>query len=567
MIEEKLINLVRSALTELGIEAEDIKLEHPADLFHGDFSCNAAMVLAKEARKSPRELAEEIVRYIEENKPSEVEKVAVAGPGFINFDLSREFFIQNVRDVLEAASVWGRNDALKGKKVMVEYTDPNPFKVFHIGHLMSNAIGESVSRLIEFSGAEVKRANYQGDVGLHVAKAIWGLKEIDAPIESVEMLGKAYAAGAVAYESNPVAEKEINEINREVYERSNEEVNVLYDTGRTLSLEHFEEIYKKLGTKFDHYFFESETGPLGKEIVEEYLSSDASAKDSVFRESDGAVIFDAETHDPSLHTRVFLNSEGLPTYEAKELGLLKKKNETYPFDISITITAEEQREYFRVVKEAMKQIFGELAEKVAHLTHGTLRLTSGKMSSRTGDVISGESLVNDVEVEVEKRMGAFNVEGVRETAESVAVAAIKYSILKQSTGRDIIFNPEQALSFEGDSGPYLQYTNARIGSLLEKARESGVEVGISTPLPQATDVERLLYRFPEVVRRATENYEPHYITNYLTELAGVFNSWYGQEKILDGTPEVSYRLAIAHAVSTTLQNGLWLLGIKAPERM
>ena len=547
---------ITAALKTLGLSLpEGLQIEHPADLSYGDYAANVALLLAKEAGVNPRELAERIVAALPKIPPTE--KVEVAGPGFINFHLSQQFFVDQVRDILKDGERWGRNDTLSGKKVMVEYTDPNPFKEFHIGHLMSNAIGESVSRLVESSGAEVRRANYQGDVGLHVAKALWALMRQGQGVESAEELGKAYAAGAAAYEQDPQAKKEIDEINRKVYARSDKEINQRYDEGRALSLEHFEKIYKKLGTKFDFYFFESETGAIGKDIVETH-------KD-VFEQSDGAIVFRGEKY--GLHTRVFLTSEQLPTYEAKDLGLLKVKSEKYPFDISITVTAEEQKEYFKVVKEAMKQVFADLATKVVHITHGMMRLPSGKMSSRTGDVVGGESLLLQAEEEVLGKMQESDIAQKESVAEAIAVAAIKYSVLKQASGRDIIFNLDQALSFEGDSGPYLQYTNARILSLLEKAKISGVVEKAERADVGVTDVEKLLYRFPEVVERAAHEYEPHYVTNYLIELAGAFNSWYGQERILDDTTAASYKLALAHATAITIHNGLFLLGIKAPERM
>lgn len=547
---------ITAALKTLGLSLpEGLQIEHPADLSYGDYAANVALLLAKEAGVNPRELAERIVAALPKIPPTE--KVEVAGPGFINFHLSQQFFVDQVRDILKDGERWGRNDTLSGKKVMVEYTDPNPFKEFHIGHLMSNAIGESVSRLVESSGAEVRRANYQGDVGLHVAKALWALMRQGQGVESAEELGKAYAAGAAAYEQDPQAKKEIDEINRKVYARSDKEINQRYDEGRALSLEHFEKIYKKLGTKFDFYFFESETGAIGKDIVETH-------KD-VFEQSDGAIVFRGEKY--GLHTRVFLTSEQLPTYEAKDLGLLKVKSEKYPFDISITVTAEEQKEYFKVVKEAMKQVFANLATKVVHITHGMMRLPSGKMSSRTGDVVGGESLLLQAEEEVLGKMRESDIAQKESVAEAIAVAAIKYSVLKQASGRDIIFNLDQALSFEGDSGPYLQYTHARILSLLEKAKAAGVAEKAERADIGVTDVEKLLYRFPEVVERAAHEYEPHYVTNYLIELAGAFNSWYGQERILDDTPAASYKLALAHATAITIHNGLFLLGIKAPERM
>ena len=555
MIRDNLKEAIKTAVSELGLEIEDVHLEHPADLTNGDYSTNVAMVLGKKVGKNPKELAQEIVDKISENNPPAggVEKAEVAGAGFINFYLSQEFFKESVEEILKAGDKWGSNDSLKKQKTIVEYTDPNPFKEFHIGHLMANSIGESISRLVEFSGAQTKRANYQGDVGLHVAKAIFGKQN------NPEMaFGTAYAKGNSAYEEDENAKEEIKEINKKVYDKSDDEVNKLYDEGRKVSLEHFEEIYKKLGTKFDEYFFE--TGPIGKKLVEENVGK-------VFNESDGAVIFKGE--DVGLHTRVFINSEGLPTYEAKDLALAKVKADRYGHDKSIVITASEQKEYYKVVLASMKEIFPDLSENTKHITHGMLRLPSGKMSSRTGDVITGESLIDEVNEKVLEKMKDSELENKAEIAEQVAVGAIKYSILKQSAGKDIIFDYDKSLSFEGDSGPYLQYSLVRANAVLEKAKAENIKSDLSKdgPWTEVIELEKLLYRFSEVVERANTEYEPHYVTTYLTELAGAFNSFCANTKIVEESESAPYKVALTEAFKTTIKNGLWLLGIKTPERM
>jgi len=559
MIEEKIKKLISKACKELSLPKVDIFLEHPKELEHGDYATNAALILAKKGSKNPKELAEKMIQVIEKNKPDEVKKVEVADSGFINFYLAPTFFGSAIQEILDKDKEWGKNTLLKGKKVMVEYTDPNPFKEMHIGHLMSNAIGESISRLIEFSHAEVKRANYQGDVGVHVAKAVYGIQKLGGKVTDIEMLGKAYALGAGEYEKGEKEKNAINVINQKIYEYSDEEIKEIYDKGRSLSLAYFEVMYKKLDTHFDHYFFESQSGVFGKEVVEKGLA------DKIFEKSEGAVVFRGEKYD--LHTRVFLNSEGLPTYEAKELGLAKLKHDTYPYDISFVITASEITDYFKVVLKAMELIFPELAKKTIHVTHGMLKLSTGKMSSRTGDVVTAESLIDEVEKKVKEIMKDRNLENADEISEQVAVGAIKYSTLKQAAGKNIVFDFEKALSFEGDSGPYLQYAATRANSILKKAREQNIKGDTHSRPKTVTTIERLLYRFPEVVERAGKAYEPHHITTYLTELAGAFNSFYANERILDAKEHREYKVALTKAFYVTMKNGLWLLGIKTPERM
>lgn len=228
MIRNDIIESIRKALQNLGISAGVISLEHPSGLNNGDYSTNVAMAYAKQSGTNPRALAEQIKTELEKELPKEIEKVEVAGAGFINFYLSRQFFADSISEIVKQNQNWGKNTILTGKKVMVEYTQPNPFKPFHIGHLMSNAIGESISRVVEFSGAKTIRANYQGDVGLHVAKAIYGLQKFGMPdtsksvSEQAQYIGEQYAKGSDEYENNPEAKTEIDAINKKVYDRSDE---------------------------------------------------------------------------------------------------------------------------------------------------------------------------------------------------------------------------------------------------------------------------------------------------------------------------------------------------------
>ena len=561
-VRENIEQAIQAALTaaDISVVPGSINLEFPADIQHGDYSSNAALQHAKSASLSPRALADKIVGSL--GRIEGVSKVEIAGPGFINFYLSSEAVAQKIDEA--AGEEWGKISINAGKKIMVEYTDPNPFKAFHIGHLMSNTIGETISRLFESSGARVTRANYQGDVGLHVAKAIWGMKKIGASGWTVESIGQAYATGANAYEGDEASKKEIDELNKKIFEIAIEgkhdesEEKKLYDEGRKISLDHFEEIYKKLGTHFDAYFFESATSVKGKTLVENHPD--------IFVESDGAVVFHGE--DYGLHTRVFLNKAGLPTYEAKDLGLIELKQESGTFDVSISVTASEQSEYFKVILEAARHIpeIKDFADRTRHVSHGMMRLPTGKMSSRTGDVITGESLLAELTAAAKERAAESRAEDHDVLSLAIAVAAIKYQILKQASGKDIVFERERALSLEGDSGPYLQYAYARTCAILAKASESRIDARVDAA-KQPTELMRFVSRFSEIVERAAQNLEPHLVTNYLLDVASRLNAWYAQEQILDGTSEASHKVAVVAAVSRTLKNGLWVLGIPAPEKM
>ncbi len=576
-MEDILKNLIKEALENLGIEATEISLEHPADLSMGDYSTNIAMVLAKKNGMNPRELAEKIVEKLNKKKPKGIERIE-AKNGFINFYLSKEFFTKSLEEILEKKENYGKNDFFSGKKIMVEYTDPNPFKPFHIGHLMTNAIGESVSRIVEFSGAKTIRANYQGDVGPHVAKAIYALLKFGLPeegktiSEKAHYIGECYAKGSNAYEGDGNAKKEIEEINKKIYGRSDKKINEIYDWGKRVTLEAFEEIYKILGTSFNYYFFESTVAPIGGKVVRENLDEAVSSPHSrrIFEKSDGAIVFHAEKYDPKLHTRVFINSQGLPTYEAKELGLTKTKFEKENLDLSIVMTGKEQADYMKVVEKAIEQIDYEMSTKMKHITHGLMRLASGKMSSRKGNVITGESLLLDSCAEIVKKIKDrdFKEKEKDKISKEVGVSALKYSILRQNIGGDIIYDKEKSISFEGDSGPYLQYSFARANSVLEKAKEEKIIFNFENLPEEISESERMLYRFPEIVERSAKEFAPHHIVNYLIELARAFNAYYGDTKIIDKSDFASpYKLALVSAFAIVMKNGLYLLGIKAPEKM
>lgn len=549
--------------TTLSID-DDVTLEYPGDTTHGDFATNVALIYAKQYGKNPRELAGEFVERLLANKLPEIASIETAGPGFINFKLTPEVFGNVIEKIVAVGKTFGNHTRLSGQRIVVDYTQPNPFKEFHIGHLMNNIIGESVSRLFEAHGTEVIRTTYHGDVGLHVAMAIWGLQSMEIGTEmDAHMLGKAYATGAKLFKENEEVKKEIIALNKVVYDRSNPDVNVLYDTGREVSLNYFESLYKRLGSNFDFHFYESETAPIGKALVEEYLKTD------VFEESEGAVIYRGEKH--GLHTRVFLTSGGIPVYEAKELGLnALKKEKIGDFDLSVTITANEQNAFFSVVEKAVEEVFPDLGAKLLHLSHGMMKLPSGKMSSRTGDVVTAESMIETVKESARMKLkeGVHSHEQREDIAEKVALAALRYTILRQSIGGDIIFDINQALSLEGDSGPYLQYASVRASTLLKKA---GGLVEVSPVLPadwQTTHIERLLQRYPRIIDRAGREYAPHQLVTYLTELAGSFNSFYGSHKIIDASdPTSGYRLAITKAFVDVMSSGLHLLGIEIPQEM
>lgn len=554
-------SLVAKTITDLGHDMVEFSVDHPEILAHGDYATNAALIIGNKEKGNPREIASALAMALSQAGKEMFESVSVAGPGFINFHLSQKFFADSMQHILDSRKEFG-NAKKTEAKIIIEYTDANPFKELHVGHLMSNAIGEALSRIIEASGNEIKRACYSGDKGLHVAKAVASQLQTGAVWKTAQDVAASYAAGSKLYETDDAFKVFVVETNKKIYDESDTAINEVYTTGRKLTLDYFESLYKTFGTTFDYYFFESTTAEFGKALVKQNIPK-------VFEESEGAVVYKGETRDAKLHTRVFINREGIPTYEAKELGLAKVKYDMYPYDMSIVITGNEINDYFRVLMSALGEIYPELASKTHHIGHGMMKLPTGKMSSRTGDVVTAEYLIREVKNAVITKMKDSDKKELSdEVATQIAVGALKFSILKQAPGRDVIFDLNTATSFEGDSGPYVQYTNARIHSLIEKGKALGIVAKLSHT-QETSELEKTLYRFPEIVAYANTEYAPHHIATFLIEIASLFNAYYANNQIVDDTEkEISaHRLVIAQAVSVVLENGLNLLGIKAPERM
>lgn len=554
MIRERIAQAL--AVLDIVVEPEAVVLEFPADMAHGDYACNVALAYAKQAGKAPRALAEEIVAAL--GDIDGVSKIEIAGPGFINFTLAPEAVATTVQAAHNPG--WATGDMLAGEEVLFEYTSPNLFKPLHIGNLVGNIVGESLARLMENEGASVRRLNYPSDIGLTVAKGVWGLKKAGADPRDIAALGAAYVAGNAAYEADEAAKQEIEAINKALYENSDPELSELRRLGIETSRAHLDAICEKLGAVFDTEIFESEASPVGKELVEKGLAA------GVFEKSDGAVVFPESRS--GLHTRVFLNSAGLTTYEAKDLGNFELKRRAYPqWQQMFIVTGVEQQEYFKVLIAAIREMFPEEAHKrIQHVATGFLTLTTGKMSSRLGNVLTGESLIEDLRQSAHERAAESRADDKDALADMIAVAALKFEVLKQGNGKNIVFDKERALSLEGDSGPYLQYTHARARAVLQKAQEQGIEPQLDASAAP-NDVARLLERFPAMTARAARELEPHTVAQYLLLLASAFNSWYASEQFLDGTPAAAHKIAVADAVRNTLARGLHLLGIPAPERM
>ncbi len=549
-MEERIKKAIGDALLYAGAPAGTAyALERPPDAKLGDYSTNAALAAANLLGKNPNEFAGELARLLKDKLGEDAERILVAGPGFVNITLSRSAVALAIAEADAAGTAWGKGSAAAHGRVIIEYSNPNAFKEMHVGHLVGSVVGEALARLIENTGATLARATFGGDIGPNVAKSLWALKKrgVTEP-ENASQIGEAYAEGSRAYDSDPQAKEEIDALNKAIYAGDDRALMELWREGRAVSVEEFRRIWRLLGTHFDFEFFDSDTTEIGVRVVRDGLAK------GIFKKSGGAVIYDGEAK--GVHTMVFITSHDTPTYEAKDIGLAFLKEERWPSDASLIITGNEQTGRFKTVLAALAEIAPLLAAKTRHIATGFLKLVSGKMSSREGNVITAAGFIRDVTERARKR----NPDPL--IAEQVALGAIKYMILRQAPGSDIVFDPEKSLSLDGDSGPYLQYALVRARKILAYAEgETGTDVPAA---PYA--IERLIVHYPEVVARAARERAPNLLVNYLTELAGAWNAFYAAEQVL-GSPEETYKQRVARAFANTMTNGLTLLGIPAPEKM
>lgn len=565
MIKDEITDLIKKVLAELGIDIKsqpNFSVEHPDILTQGDYSTNVALILAKQMKKNPVRLAGEIVQKINQIKPSEISKVEVAGPGFINFYLAPEFFASQTKEILKKGKKFGRNKIGKRKKVIVEYSSPNIAKPFTVGHLRSTIIGDAVANILDFSGYKVIRDNHLGDWGTQFGKLIVALKKwssleaiekSEKPIKDlVDLYVKFHDEAEKEPEGNKVLENEARAWFTKL-EQGNKEAKKIWQKCIKLSMKEFERIYKVLDVKFDtaygESFFEDKMAAVIADVK----------KAGIARESEGAylVFFDNEKYPPFM----LLKSDGSSLYALRDLATDKWRKKKYGQEVVIiNEVGGEQSLHFKQLFETEKLLGYVKGGERVHVAHGLYRFKEGKMSTRKGNVI----WLDDVIAEAVERAGAIN----KETAEIVAMGALKFNDLKREARGDINFDWDEILNLKGDSGPYLQYSCVRAKAILEKAKQEKVKANYKKVGTEISNLEKIIYRFPEVVERAGREYAPHYLALYLIQLAGEFNTFYGQGKIVDKSDAGSaYKLALTSAFVTVVQNGLSLLGIKVPERM
>ena len=607
---EKIKQLLKLVISTLyGVEVEANVVAAPKDT-GADFATNIAMSLTKTLKRNPLEIAEEIRGELLRQAESEngvVDNVEVAKPGFINIKLGDGFYkaeiVKYQKDFLNNIS----QDEYLDKTVICEFSDPNPFKILHVGHLYTSMVGDAMSRIIEFAGGKVVRANFGGDVGLHVAKNMYALlQHVDrisdemTPTEKAELMAESYVEGSTAYEEDEKAKQEIVEINQKIYKiaaageevvakleeelesseggvKSDVEKDLLiakvYYWGRKASYQYFEDFYRNIGVKFDRYYPESTVAGKGLEVVRREL------KNGVYEESDGAVVFKGEKY--GLHTRVFINKNGLPTYEAKDVGLIFTKWADYHFDKSVIITGNDIIDYMKVVLKSIEQYAPELSSRTLHITHGQVKLPGKeKMSSRKGNFLKAVdviNLINDELFEVQKNVNSSRGDSSeteqKKVDPKILFGAIRYAFLKYKVGGDIIFDVDESVSMTGNSGPYLQYAAVRAQKVLGKIFESQSKQPnkeITQNSWTLNDFEKSLIKkvmqYKSVLEEAVKELAPSKICTYLYEIAQEFSRFYENVQVVGSDFEVE-RGEIVLAYLKVLTHGLSLLGIEVPEKM
>lgn len=544
-----------------------------------DYASNVAMKLAKVAHKAPMTIAEELKEVLQSEGIGGF-AVEVAAPGFLNFISPDEYYVNEIAEIANNQGFSSNNISLDeyfGKTVVAEFSDPNPFKVLHVGHLYTSVVGDSISRLLELAGAKVVRANFGGDVGLHVAKTLYAVLNKNNTNLTIEEIAKCYVEGTQEYDENEHARDEITELNKIIYtlaelgeEKCRERLELemvaedfgrstaeiarlaeLYWRGRELSYEYFKDFYARIGVKFDKFYPESAVTQKGLEEVRAHVGT-------VYEESEGAIVYRGEK--VGLHTRVFVNAQGVPTYEAKDVGLIFTKWADWHFDESIVITGNEQTDYMKVVLASVKEYAPELVEKTQHLTHGMVKLPGNvKMSSRKGNFLKAVDVIDMVGEEL----------GGEQADEKVVLAALKYAFLKYKMGGDIVFDPKESVAMNGNSGVYLLYSAVRAKKILQKLDKCGKSEQLDLNDEERRFVRKLskkLVQYEEVLVGVMCGKAPYKLCTYLYELAQEFSRFYEKVRVVGGGHEEVLEKYVKAYVGVMGQ-GLRLLGIEIPEEM
>lgn len=579
---EQWIELVGTALEQLakdkGLETgsfspDQLQAEVPPNPELGDLAF-PMFPFARIFRSAPPAIAEAVIALLPEERRI---SVTTAG-GYLNIRFDRTALVQEtLKAVQEQGESYGSSKAGAGVRVMIEFSCPNTNKPLHLGHLRNDALGESTARILSFAGADVRKVNLINDRGVHICKSMLAYRTFgngatpeSAGLKSDHFVGDYYVRYNQWASEDPSAEPAAKDMLR-AWEQGDPETLELWKLMNKWALDGIWETYKRTHVSFDSVYYESETYLLGKSEVLKGLASGA-----FYQDPDNAVWVDLS--DIDLDKKVLLRSDGTSLYLTQDIGTAITRHNDWPFDRMVYVVASEQIYHFKVLFHVIKKLGHDWAENLHHLSYGMVNLPEGKMKSREGTVVDADKLLDELSElaagEIREKEREEAVGDVRATADKIALGALHYYLLQTTPNKDMIFNPEASLAFSGNTGPYLQYTGARISSMLTKARAQGYTIGgefdaAELNLDSEWDIVRRIAEFPSLVATAAVNYNPSALTSYLYELAKSFSGYYHDVPVLQAQTEAqrTARIALCVAVRQTLANGLQLIGVPFLESM
>jgi len=570
------------------IDPEKVQVQKTKQEFEGDFTV-VVFPLVKISRSAPeatgQALGDYLVSHLNYVKEYNVIK------GFLNLSLTGGYWISFLEETVSDQQYGLKKSVGNAPLEVVEFSSPNTNKPLHLGHIRNNLLGSSVSRILEAAGSKVVKVNLVNDRGIHICKSMlawkkWGKGETpeSSGLKGDHLVGKYYVLFDTRYKREieemkargkdpkeaeataPILE-EAREMLRK-WEAGDSEVTRLWQTMNDWVYQGFEETYNRLGIQFDKTYYESETYKLGKNIVLQGLEQGILEK-----EPDGSVW--ADFTDRKLDRKLLLRSDGTSVYMTQDIGTAHQRYNEFEFDHHVYVVGNEQNYHFQVLSMVLDKLGFDWADRLYHLSYGMVELPEGKMKSREGTVVDADDLVDEM-VATARRMSAelgkledYGDEEKEKIYQQIGLAALKYFILKVDPKKNMTFNPAESIDFNGNTGPFIQYTYARIRSVLRKAGEQKTDIAGIEPIEKELDVIRLLYDFPEIVTQSASAYNPSYLANYLYDLAKEFNQFYHDHSILSAESDllVSYRLLLTRIAGDTIQKGMELLGIEVPERM
>ena len=523
----------------------------------GDLSCNIAFVIAKSLKKTPNEVSHEFAPKISRKLPQYIERAEASG-GYINFYFNYS--------ALYSGIVGPKMPRQEGKKILVEFSNPNPCKAMHIGHARTTFLGDSISEILKFEGNKAIRANYYNDLGKQFAKSVFAAKKygINGNKKPDHELADIYVRLHKDLKKSPDMEKEIQDILNRL-EKGDKSLDKIKEQVLGLAVGGFEETYLRLGVKFDTIFYESDFRAHGKA-----LALEMEKKGLAFKSDEGTLV--ANLEKAGLPNTVLLRSDGTGLYITSDLSLTVYRFEEFGLDQCVWVVGSDQNLYFQQMFKIFELLGYPFFRGCSHMSYGMVTLQGSKMSSRAGEFILLDELMDEVVEkageEVIKRHPEMHLDDVKKTANMIGIGALKYEILKVERNKGVDFNPKKAIEFEGNTGPYIQYMAVRCGAILKKSRQSvsGENTDVYRPKEQEKDLMRKILEFEGAAKRAAEQLKPNLICNYAFELATLFSKFYEHCQVV-GSDKEEYRRPLVKKTRDILADCLTLLRIEVPEVM